>query len=53
MDQAVIELVKDLEQKVRLYQKRLVEYQLKVEDLNENIHNLETTIERLKEEDKC
>lgn len=53
MDQAIIELVEDLEKKVRQYQKRLVEYQIATEDLNEKIHKLETTIERLKEEDKC
>lgn len=53
MDQAIIELVEDLEKKVRQYQKRLDEYQTTTKDLNEKIHKLETTIERLKEEDKC
>lgn len=53
MDQAIIELVGDLEKKVRQYQKRFVEHQTAAKDLNEKIHKLETTIERLKEEDKC
>lgn len=48
MDQAIIELVEDLEQKVRRYQKRLVEYQIAIEDLNKKIQYLENKIEKIK-----
>lgn len=48
MDQAIIELVEDLEKKVRRYQKRLVEYEIAVEDLNKKIQYLENKIEKIK-----
>ena len=48
MDQAIIELVEDLEKKVRQYQKRLVEYQIAAEDLNKKIQYLENKIEKIK-----
>lgn len=48
MDQAIIELIEDLEKKVRQYQKRLVEYQIATEDLNKKIQYLENKIEKIK-----
>lgn len=48
MDQAILELIEDLEREVRRYQKRCVEYEIAMEDCKKKIQYLENKIEKIK-----